>query len=173
MNVPEGKIRLYSQQDISFEEALASERDIVAQSHQYQDTIALKLSLYRNAAALCQLVGAHLGLDGAQIQVDIPQYWRQGSFNLVLPMLVYDRAVDKSVALNPADYPMGLPPTDASVVRRVALRWPNPSRCAGLETLFEKVCCEVASYIWMQRCCPGIRIPQLYGFGLPTGQHVR
>ena len=178
MTAPEKKVRLYNCQDVSFDEALASECDIAAQSQQYNDTIALKVRLYENAPALRQLVAAHLGLESARIQIDIPQNWRQGSFNLVLPVLIYgsiyDRVVEKPMALNPTDYPTGVPPTAS--VRRVVLRWPIPGRCGETYhpgAVLEKMSCEVASYIWMQHHCPDVRIPQLYGFGLPTGQHVR
>ena len=170
MVIPKGKVRLYNFQDISFDEALASEDNIIALSENYNDTIALKVRLYQNAAALRQLVAAHLGLESARVQIDIPANWRQGSFNLVVPMLIYDKAVAKPVALNPVES------LDASVVRRVVLRWPIPSRCGETHypgALLEKMCCEVASYIWMQRYCPDVRIPQLYGFGLSAEQHVR
>lgn len=174
MAAPEGRVRLYNYRDITYEESLADEGNIIAQNQQYKDTIALKILLYENAAGLCQLVAAHLGLESAHVQIDIPQNWRQGSFNLVLPILIYDQAVEKPIARNPADYPDGLPFTDASVIRRVVLRWPIPGCCGETYypgALLEKMCSEVASYIWMQRHCPEVRTPQLYGFGFPTGQH--
>lgn len=37
----------------------------------------------------------------------------------------------------------------------------------------EKICTEVATYLWLQEHCPDVPIPSLYAFGLPDGSIVR
>jgi len=59
--------------------------------------------------------------------------------------------------------------------QRVLIRFPLPYRvgdkvCPGNGD--EKVRCEAATYAWMQKECPSIPIPQIYGFALSTGQCV-
>jgi hypothetical protein len=39
-------------------------------------------------------------------------------------------------------------------------------------TIDEKLGCEVGTYAWIQRTCPDIRIPFLYGFGFSNQRHV-
>lgn len=77
--------------------------------------------------------------------------WKQGTFNLYVPVLV-----DRS--------------------ERVLMRFPFPHRigddtfCPGNSD--EKVRCEATTYAWMHQLCPDVPIPRLYGFGLATGQCV-
>ncbi|KAF6787339.1 aminoglycoside phosphotransferase [Colletotrichum sojae] len=55
---------------------------------------------------------------------------------------------------------------------RLFLRCAMPHKLAESRSpgsVDEKTRCEVATYAWMQRNCPDVRIPYLYGFGLSDG----
>lgn len=39
-------------------------------------------------------------------------------------------------------------------------------------TVDEKMRCEVAAYVWIQKNCPEVPIPNLLGFGFPGGSNV-
>ncbi|KKK20159.1 hypothetical protein P175DRAFT_0433956 [Aspergillus ochraceoroseus IBT 24754] len=110
--------------------------------------------LYRNRKLIKASVVHHLGLastDTCQL-VDV-EHWIHGSFNVCI-------RVDVDC--------QGRGPG-----KQLIIRFPLPYRigencCPG--NADEKVRCEVGTYAWLQDNCPAVPIPQLYGFGLSTGQ---
>lgn len=53
-----------------------------------------------------------------------------------------------------------------------ALPLPSPlqaRRSLHLDTMDEKLSCEVGAYIWTRENCPEVRILHLYGFGVSDG----
>jgi hypothetical protein len=61
--------------------------------------------------------------------------------------------------------------------KRVLIRFPLPykvgeSYCPGNSD--EKLRCEAAAFLWLQEnCSRAVPLPQLSGFGFPSGQSVR
>jgi hypothetical protein len=101
------------------------------------------------------VVAHHLGIAPEECVVSPQEYWRHGSFNLCVPISVST--------------------SDPSMPKFVMIRLPLPYRIGEARhpgNADEKLRCEAAAYAWIQRFCPSVPIPQLYGVGLSTGQRV-
>ena len=112
--------------------------------------------LYRNRKLIESIVAHHLNLPSADTchAVDVEE-WIHGSFNVCIRVEVDSQGRDPR--------------------KQLMIRFPLPYRigensCPG--NADEKVRCEAGTYSWLQENCPTIPIPQLYGFGLSTGQTV-
>ncbi|GLA68231.1 hypothetical protein AtubIFM55763_003300 [Aspergillus tubingensis] len=110
--------------------------------------------LYRNRKLIESIVAHHLNLPSADTchAVDVEE-WIHGSFNVCIRVEVDSQGRDPR--------------------KQLMIRFPLPYRigensCPG--NADEKVRCEAGTYSWLQENCPTIPIPQLYGFGLSTGQ---
>lgn len=94
----------------------------------------------------------HLMLEeAASCRVSDPTDWIQGSFDVCIPTEARSRNFNSDVTV----------------------RCPLPSKLAESRfagTVDEKMRTEIASYVFMQRECPDIRIPHLYGFGFSNTQ---
>lgn len=106
-------------------------------------------------ALLAEVVAHHLGTEPANIDISTREWWRHGSFNLVVPLRVIL--------------------SQASIPDFALLRFPLPYRVG--ETSYpgnsdEKIACEAATYAWLEENCPSVPIPKLYGFGLSTNKRV-
>lgn len=65
--------------------------------------------------------------------------------------------------------------TMTSVLKFVIICFPLPYRVGEATNpgnLDEKINTEAATYAWLQRNCPEVPIPQLYGFGLSTNKRA-
>ncbi|CAK7262921.1 hypothetical protein SEPCBS119000_000221 [Sporothrix epigloea] len=173
------KIRTDFGNVVSYEEALASGADVLHESLQFRDIMSFwfQTSQPQQRLALERLVAQYVGAEAARVKISHTKMWRQGAFNLAIPVLVFDskaaaeaaREVSLQSGMN-GEIPASIPDS----VRRVVLRLPMAAKCA--ESMYpgsieEKMRCEAAMYVWMQQNCPDIRVPHLYGFGLPTGKH--
>lgn len=112
--------------------------------------------LRENRQLIQKIVIHHLNLSSVDVcrVVDVED-WIHGSFNVCIRI---DIDAD---GCNPA--------------RQLMFRLPLPYRIGENSrpgNADEKVRCEVGTYAWIQENCPTIPIPQLYGFGLSTGQTV-
>ncbi|EAS36823.3 uncharacterized protein CIMG_02177 [Coccidioides immitis RS] len=95
-----------------------------------------------------ELVSHHLGIPSSKCRAADMVDWMNGSFNLCVPVSVEG-------------------------FNRVIIRFPLPYRvgerpCPGNGD--EKVRCEAGAYAWLRQECSEVPIPDLYGFGLSTGQ---
>ncbi len=94
----------------------------------------------------------HLRLEeAASCRVFDRSEWISGSFNICIPIEVKSRKFSGEVIV----------------------RCPLPSKLAGSRcfgTVDEKMRTEIATYAFMQKECPGIRIPRLYGFAFSNVQ---
>lgn len=84
-----------------------------------------------------------------------PEQWMHGSFNICIRVDIDGRGQISG--------------------KQAIIRFPLPYRvgestCPGNED--EKILYEAGTYPWLQENCPSVPIPQLYGFGLSTGQTV-
>ncbi|OAA63599.1 hypothetical protein SPI_03762 [Niveomyces insectorum RCEF 264] len=155
-------IRLVGGKQIDYDAAIASESDVLAQHQQWNDSLAFKVDLWHQSAALESLVAFHVGVDAACLKIGHPKTWSQGSFNVAIPMLLFDDAgAAEGWTSSPSEHENGS-------LKRVVLRCPSRYYAGMID---EKMRCETASYVWMQRHCPHVRIPHLYGFGFPGGAH--
>ncbi|OAA60382.1 hypothetical protein SPI_05506 [Niveomyces insectorum RCEF 264] len=156
---------------IDYDAAVASEDDVLNKHRQWKESMAFLVDLWQRRQALERLVALHLRVDdAARVRTGHPKTWRQGAFNEAIPMLVFD---DAAAAHDQTRFPAG-PDDGETGLRRVILRCPLPAKCAETYhpgSILEKMRCETAAYVWMQRHCPGARIPHLYGFGFPNGAH--
>ncbi|KAF1733706.1 hypothetical protein CRV24_005234 [Beauveria bassiana] len=109
-----------------------------------------KLWSYRDV--LAGIPKHHLRLEEeASCRVFAPSEWMSGSFNICIPIEVKSR----------------------SFSGQVIVRCPLPSKLAESRypgTVDEKMSTEIASYVFMQKECPGIRIPRLHGFAFGNVQ---
>ncbi|KAJ5715482.1 uncharacterized protein N7483_012663 [Penicillium malachiteum] len=107
-----------------------------------------------------QVVAHHLGLPSPDdCVVAISGDWRWGSFNVSIPFIV--KRWSKRAQSQPQKG------------NRVMLRFPLPYRVGDAfrpGNSDEKLQCEAGTYAWLQQNCPDVPIPQLYGFGLSTGE---
>ena len=106
---------------------------------------------------LIQVVAAHhLGLSStATCDIADRDGWIHGSFNVCIPIVVN----------NWKEHPG----------KRMIIRFPLPYRVSEAfrpGNSDEKLRCEAGAYTWLQENCPSVPIPQLFEFGLSTGQKV-
>lgn len=105
---------------------------------------------------LPSVIAHHLNTEPTNVTISGQEYWRHGSFNLVVPVHVNNSA-------------------NHTLPQFVSIRFPLPYRVG--EATYpgnsdEKISSEAASYAWIQENCPSVPIPFLYGFGLSTNQRV-
>ncbi|OAA63280.1 hypothetical protein SPI_03443 [Niveomyces insectorum RCEF 264] len=150
-----------------YEKAIQSEEDFLHKCKKWLRLNWFNQDLHSHEAQLTRLAAFHLGVDSEAVTID-PK-WTAGGFNMVIPLTVRDRNGNNVEDKDASEA------SKTMLERRFVMRCPIPSSCAEEHhpgTILEKMRCEIASYIWMQRFCPEIRIPQLYGFGLPDGKHM-
>ncbi|MCJ1403345.1 hypothetical protein MMC11_006568 [Xylographa trunciseda] len=139
--------------EISFEEAVRKEQNMLQQLSYPQKLSDFKRFLLNHQSEIEAIVSHHLHLQGAErCQVTHPDFWINGSFNICIPVLI----------ANWKERPNG----------RVLIRFPlsfkigesnNPGNAD------EKLRCEAATYIWIQENCPDIPVPRLWGFAFSNG----
>ncbi|CAK7229728.1 hypothetical protein SCUCBS95973_007326 [Sporothrix curviconia] len=107
----------------------------------------------------------HVGISPARIEVAHHSTWKRGGFNLVVPMLIKNKSSEN--AGTDKQEPGQDPDQDSD---QVLLRVPMPAMVGDAQhpgSVTDKLRCETASYIWMQRHSPEARIPHLYAVGFP------
>ncbi|KAL2826910.1 hypothetical protein BJY01DRAFT_143080 [Aspergillus pseudoustus] len=102
------------------------------------------------------IVAHHLNLQSTNVcLVADAQEWIHGSFNVCIPVTILD--------WNPKQ----------QGGNRVIVRFPLPYRIGEdfrPGNADEKIRCEAGAYAWLERNCPDIPIPRLYGFAMSTGE---
>ncbi|KAM3547919.1 hypothetical protein ARSEF4850_009724 [Beauveria asiatica] len=128
----------------------------VLQSLQYpRRKLAFYSYIQERVELLAELIAHHLGAKPSEIAVSPQEWWRHGSFNLCIPVLVK------------ADL------KKTSLPQFVMIRFPLPYRvgeAAHPGNSDEKLRCEAATYAWIDENCPDVPIPKLFGFGLGTNE---
>ncbi|KAJ5701131.1 hypothetical protein N7488_008679 [Penicillium malachiteum] len=108
-----------------------------------------------------RVVAHHLGLSSPDdCIITVAGDWRWGSFNVCIPFHV-KRWSGRAKS------------NQRQQGNRVMLRFPLPYRVGDAfrpGNSDEKLRCEAGTYAWLQQNCPDVPIPQLYGFGLSTGE---
>ena len=155
------KTRRLLRGEVTYDEALDNDNNILHQLGYRDEKIKLYLHLNRNRKQIKASVAHHLGIAANRCRIADIEDWIHGSFNLCVRIDVdADGQEDIGRQENPS-------------AKQVMIRFPLPFRIGENYhpgNADEKVCCEAGTYAWLQENCPTIPIPQLYGFGLSTGQ---
>ncbi|KAF2725697.1 hypothetical protein K431DRAFT_336174 [Polychaeton citri CBS 116435] len=139
---------------ISQEDALEADRDIIQQLSYPEKRIDFYLYLYQHRSEIAQVLSRHLGIPTNDFRLGEVEEWLHGSFNVCLPIYI-------GTGRGPL-----LP-------RRVILRLPLPYKVGESfhpGNVDEKLRCEAATYIRLQSQHPAVPIPRLFGFGFPGTQ---
>ncbi|KAG5916626.1 hypothetical protein E4U42_007571 [Claviceps africana] len=131
---------------VTLSAALANDRNMLHALQYPQQKEAFYKQLKSHGPLLADVVAHHLGTKSSEVHISPQEYWRHGSFNLCVPVVV---------------------DADPSARPRVPQYMTNPGNSD------EKINCEAATYAWLRENCPTVPIPNLYGFGLSTNRRVR
>ena len=143
------------QRGVTVEEALDDESDIIPALSTLQETTNFRQNiLWPRRSQIKQLVSRHLGVPPSDFKLSPPDEWLTGSFNLCVIIN----------SINSSKLPR-------QVILRIALPF-NAGETYSPGTVDEKLRCEAATYIWLQRDCPAVPIPRLLGIGFQGTQSV-
>lgn len=139
------------------EQALDEDWDMLPSLTAYSKTLDFSNELEGHRAQLERLICRHLGVSKSEFVLLGQEHWVWGSFNICLPIDIKRT------------------PLTTRLPQQAILRFPLPFRC-GEEynpgNVEEKLRCEAATYIWLQRNCASIPIPRLLAIGLPSRESV-
>jgi hypothetical protein len=142
---------------VTEEEALDDDWDMIPTLTAFAKTRQFCQRLEDNRAQLENLIARHLGVPVSDFVLLGQEHWVWGSFNICLPL-------DINRTHNTSHLPL-----------QAILRFALPFRC-GEEyspgNVEEKLRCEAATYIWLQRHCPSIPTPRLLAMGFPGIESV-
>lgn len=133
--------------------ALEQEEDMLLDLSYPEQRIDFFVALRKEREEIAKLASYHLGLDSSDTcKLGEVNEWIHGSFNVCIPVYVGNQNREPE--------------------RRAVIRFPLPYK-VGEHThpgnVDEKLRCEVATYVWIEDNCPDVSIPQLWGFGFPSG----
>lgn len=142
--------------EISLQEALEEEDDMLQRFTYFKKSVYLLTYFLDHSAEIEAIVKHHLGLIGTgRCRLADIEEWIHGSFNICLPVYVKD--------------------WNQHAEKRVIIRFPLSYK-VGEDTFpgnsEEKLRCEAATYIWIQKNCPDVPIPKLFGFAFGGNQCV-
>jgi hypothetical protein len=138
------------------EEATEIIEDLIQQNICDAETKQFKAFLCSNKNILEIIVAEHLALRPEECHLTPQEQWLTGSFNICIPTTL-DVAITDLASPN-------------MILLRIPLLHKLTESIPG--AVDEKVNMEAATYMWMQRECQDIRIPQLLGFGFLDNTHV-
>jgi hypothetical protein len=138
-------------------EALDDGWDMIPTLTAFTKTRRFCRRLENNRAQLEKLIARHLGIPVSDFVLLGQEHWVWGSYNICLPL-----------DINRTKNTLSLPP-------QAMLRFALPFRC-GEEyspgNVEEKLRCEAATYVWLQRNCLFIPTPRLLAMGFPGTESV-
>lgn len=120
---------------INREDALASQKNVVARNAQFNSLIALSMGVWKHRPAVATLVAMHIGVGPECVEMAHPKTWKRGGFNLIVPMLVKDNSSQGTSAVQVGD--------------QVILRIPTPAKVGEKQhpgSVADKLRCETASW---------------------------
>ncbi|KAF2207287.1 hypothetical protein CERZMDRAFT_119098, partial [Cercospora zeae-maydis SCOH1-5] len=134
----------------SFSDLLNDDHDMLIRSQWPRQEAEILNYLESQTGTMQQLVAQHLPFRPRKCTVAPREDWLRGSFNVCIPVTI-----------------------DELPRKRVLVRCPFPHRLGSPtlpNTSVEKIRGECATFAWLSVNCPNVPIPQLWGFGLPSGQ---
>lgn len=138
------------------EEALDYEIDMMFALSKPQHIRNFQHELDLRRSQIERLIQRHLGIPQSDFVLSPPSEWIVGGFNICLP-----------IHISSSHYP--------KLPRRAIIRFPVPfsvGETFNPGNMEEKLRCEAATYVWLQRSCPTVPIPDLLGMGFPGTQSV-
>jgi hypothetical protein len=142
---------------VTEEEALDEDWDMIPTLTAFAKTRQFCHRLESHRAQLEKLIARHLGIPVSDFVLLGQEHWIWGSYNICLPLVIERTKNTTSLPL------------------QAILRFALPFRCGeeyGPGNVEEKLRCEAATYIWLQRHCPSIPTPQLLAMGFPGTESV-
>lgn len=141
---------------ISLQDALDEDEDVIQNLSYPEKRAVFWLYLDRRRSQISQVVSRHLSIPQADFQLGDIREWIHGSFNVCIPI---------NITRSPR----------RNLPRRVIIRFPLPYKTGEEQfpgNMDEKLRCEAATYVWLQRSYPTVPIPRLFAFGFPGTQSV-
>lgn len=142
---------------LSLSAAQRNERNLLARLQRSQATKQLYQDLWHDRKAIEAIAAHHLGLSGSSACTVQPmESWLKGQFNICVLIHVQEEHGDGKT-------------------QRKIFRCPMPHKVGEQNfsgAVEEKIRAEVAAYVWIEKNCPEIPIPQLHAFGLCTDLQV-
>lgn len=141
---------------LTLEDALDDQNDILPKLTALRDTPSFRDQLEARRSDIEDIISRHLNLPLSKFKLDSPSAWIPGGFNMCLAIDIHDQTSTR------------LPRT--AVIRFAMPHAIGESHFPGV--VDEKVRCEAATYVWLERECPAIPIPRLLGMGFPGSRTV-
>lgn len=142
-------LALSNGQSFTLSAAQKSERNILTRLRRSHATQNLYQDLWAEREAIEAVTAHHVrSKKPSACVVQETNAWMKGQFNICIPVHVHE--------------------ADGTVSKKI-FRCPMPHKVGEQNTpgaVEEKVRAEVASYAYIERNCPEIRVPRLSGFGL-------
>ena len=152
------RTRRLPREEITYSTAQSRELNILHKLGYYEQRNQFFSHISQNHDWIKAIVAHHLGLKSPDAcLVTDEEEWFHGSFNVCVPVVISSWKGREQPS------------------QRVLIRFPLPYRVGEAfrpGNGDEKVRCEAGTYTWLQKNCPDIPIPRLYGFGLSTGETV-
>ncbi|RMZ85019.1 hypothetical protein DV738_g273, partial [Chaetothyriales sp. CBS 135597] len=136
---------------LTLEEALDTQSDVLPTLTSLQQTLAFRRDLEVRRPQIEDLVSRHLNIASTKFVLSQPSDWIYGGFNICLPIEILDTLSGR-------------------VPQKALLRIAIPHAIGesfAPGAVDEKVRCEAATYVWLERECPTIPTPRLLGMGFP------
>ena len=147
------KTRQLLRREVTYSDVKDDEFNILHQLGYHAEQTQFFAHLYEKRDWMKAVACHHLGLQSpSECCVAEPESWLHGSFNVCVPIKI-NQWKGKQVLMR-----FALPYRVGEAFR--------PGNCD------EKIRCEAGAYSWLQKNCPEVPIPALYGFGLSTGEMV-
>jgi len=144
-------------EEITEKQALDEQWDQIPTLTAFAKTRDFCKTLETHRPQLEALIARHLGIPLTDFDLLGQDNWIWGSFNICLQLNIRRT------------------PRTSKLPLQAILRFPLPFRC-GEEyspgNVEEKLRCEAATYIWLQRNCPSIPTPRLLAMGFPRAESV-
>jgi len=143
--------------ELTEKQALAEDWDMIPTLTAFAKTREFCQYLDCHRDQLEGLISRHLGIPSTEFVLLSQECWVWGSFNLCMPIDI--KRTHRSSTLPP----------------QAILRIPLPFRCGedySPGNVEEKLRCEAATYIWLQRFIPSIPTPRLLAIGFRGAESV-
>ncbi|KAI1959267.1 hypothetical protein LOZ58_004538 [Ophidiomyces ophidiicola] len=155
------KTRQLLREEITYSVAKEKETNILQRLSYVEKRDKFFGQLKRNTGWIKSTIAHHIGLHSPNAcQISDEDDWLYGSFNVCIPVTVDSKNWRWKRQHG----------------NRLMFRLPLPYRVAESfhpGSADEKVRCEAATYSFFQQHCTDVSLPQLYGFGLTTGETSR
>lgn len=142
---------------LTLQAALEAQIDILPDLTALQNTVSFRRDkLEARRSQIQDIISRHLNIPSTKFVLSQTSQWIYGGFNICLPIEILDTLSSR------------LP-------RKALIRFAMPHAVGesyNHGAVNEKVRCEAANYVWLERECPAVPIPRLLGMGFPGSRSV-